>query len=90
MLITSFATTAIAIGVAVWMWRQRCRLYGRNLALGLANAELRRHVADAERKRDALMLLARTMGGIIKQMGDDIDMLLEPEWELSQHSGEVN
>ena len=90
MLESSFTLTAIAIGVAVWMWRQRCRLYGRNLALGLANAELRRHAAEAELQRDSLMLLARTMGGIIKQMGEDIDMLLEPEWETSQQSGEVN
>ena len=88
MLVTSFTTTAIAIGVAVWLWRAQRRLHGRNLSLGLDNAELRRQVAEAQKQRDTLMLLARTMGGIIKQMGDDLDAAMAPGWELPAHSGD--
>ena len=75
-----------------WLYRECQRLVGRNLSLGLDNAELRRHLADVQAQRDSLYVIARTMGAIIKQQGDDIDVLLAADngWESPQNTTEAN
>ena len=75
-----------------WLYRECQRLAGRNLCLGLDNVELKRQLADIQAQRDSLYIIARTMGAIIKQQGDDLDRMIATDngWELPQQSEEAN
>ena len=42
MIEASFTVTAIAIGVAIWLWRENRRLHSRNVTLELDKVELDR------------------------------------------------
>lgn len=74
MLITSFATTAIAIGVAVWLFRQNRRLHERGAALAQLN--------------DTLDRKAKTLREAVGRMADEI-RTLEIELKLSRSCYEL-
>ena len=61
MIEASFTVTAIAIGVACWIWRENRRLHSRNVTLELDKVEL-------DRRCKALRSIAGYMGETIKAL----------------------